>query len=129
MKAIIDTNVFVGAGFNRRSASAQLIQAARAGEITLVWDAATRDETRRILEKIPRISWEAVADVFKPEDEWTGETDLTAVSFVEDSEDRKFAALSLVTGATLISSDSHLLDHRDRLDAMPPTEFLKTLHP
>lgn len=128
MKAILDTNVFVGAGFNLRSASAKLIHAARAGEITLVWDAATQDETRRILTKIPRLSWEAFADVFRSQNEWAGGTDLEAAAFVEDPEDRKFAALSRATGATLISSDSDLLDHRDRLNVMPPSEFLRTLH-
>ena len=127
MKAILDTNVFVGAGFNPASASAALIRAARAGEITLIWDTATRDETRRILTKIPRLSWEDAADAFLPENAWTGGTDLSAVAFVEDPEDRKFAALSLATGATLVSSDSDLLDHRNRLDVMPPTEFLRAL--
>ena len=127
MKAILDTNVFVGAGFNPQSASARLIEAARAGEIALIWDAATRDETRRILTKIPRLSWEAVSDIFLPEYEWTVGTDLAAAAFVEDPEDRKFAALSLATGATLVSSDSDLLDHRNRLDVMPPSEFLRVL--
>ena len=66
MYAIFDTNVFVGAGFNRQSASAELIEAVRTGEITLVWDAATQDETRRVLTKIPRVSWEAVTYLFLP---------------------------------------------------------------
>lgn len=129
MYAIFDTNIFVGAGFNPGSASAVLIEAARTGELTLVWDAATRDETRRVLTKIPRVSWEAVADIFIPEYAWTGDIDLDAVSFVEDPEDRKFAALSLATGAALVSSDSDLLVHRDQLLAMTPAEFLKLLHP
>lgn len=127
MKAILDTNVFVGAGFNPRSASAKLIHAASTGAIILVWDAATQDETRRILTRIPRLSWEAAADAFLPENEWTGGTDLAAAAFVEDPEDRKFAALSLATRATLVSSDSDLLDHRDLLDVMPPTEILRAL--
>lgn len=127
MKAILDTNIFVGAGFNRRSASAKLIHAARTGEIMLVWDAATQDETRRILTRIPRLSWEIVANAFLPENEWIRGTDLAAAAFVEDPEDRKFAALSLATRATLVSSDSDLLDHRERLEVMPPTEFLRAL--
>ncbi|MEL7467930.1 MAG: PIN domain-containing protein [Pseudomonadota bacterium] len=126
-RAIFDTNVYVGAGFNPHSASAKLINAARAGWITLVWDAPTRDETRRILTKIPRLSWEAVEDIFAPEDAWTGGTDLAAVSYVEDPEDRKFAALSIASGATLVSSDSDLLDHADRLNALTPSAYLSFL--
>lgn len=129
MYAIFDTNIFVGAGFNPGSASAALIDAARTGGLTLVWDAATWDETRRVLTKIPPVSWDAVADIFVPEHAWTGGTDLAVAGFVEDPEDRKFAALSLATGAALVSSDSHLLVHRDRLLAMPPSQFLGLLHP
>ncbi|MEL6996890.1 MAG: PIN domain-containing protein [Pseudomonadota bacterium] len=126
-RAIFDTNVYVGAGFNPHSASAKLIDAVRDARITLVWDAPTRDETRRILTKIPRLSWEAVEGIFAPEDAWTGDTDLAAVSYVEDPEDRKFAALSIASGATLVSSDSDLLDHADRLSAMTPGAYLRFL--
>ncbi|MEM7687299.1 MAG: PIN domain-containing protein [Pseudomonadota bacterium] len=127
-RAIFDTNVYVGAGFNPNSASATLIDAARAARITLVWDAPTRDETRRILTKIPRLSWDAVEDIFVPEDAWTGGIDLAAVSYVEDPEDRKFAALSIASGATLVSSDSDLLDHADRLNVMNPGAYLSVLN-
>ena len=51
--AIYDTNVFVAAGFNRRSASARLITAARDGRVQMIWCDATRAETERILTKIP----------------------------------------------------------------------------
>ncbi|MGD1924359.1 MAG: putative toxin-antitoxin system toxin component, PIN family [Paracoccaceae bacterium] len=127
-RAIFDTNVYVGAGFNPNSASATLIDAARAARITLVWDAPTREETRQILTKIPRLSWDAVEDIFAPEEEWTGGIDLAAVSYVEDPEDRKFAALSIASGATLISSDSDLLDHADRLNVMNPGAYLSVLN-
>ena len=65
-RAILDTNVFVGAGFNRRSASARLLRAVRDGELVMVWSAATQAETERILRKIPPLSWEAVVDLFDP---------------------------------------------------------------
>ncbi|MEM9062570.1 MAG: PIN domain-containing protein [Pseudomonadota bacterium] len=126
-RAILDTNVFVGAGFNPRSASSELVKAALAGQIQLVWDAPTRDETRRILTKIPKLSWSAVSDAFSADTEWTGSTNLDAVSYVGDPEDRKFAALSLATGAPLVSSDSDLLDHADRLEVMTPGAFHATL--
>ena len=127
MRAIFDTNLFVGAGFNRRSASARLIEAARAGEVAMVWNAATGAETRRVLTKIPRISWEAVADIFLPEHEAPVLQDLSHVAFVTDPEDRKFAALSLAEGCPIVTSDDDLLSHADRLDVWKPGAFLNAL--
>lgn len=127
MKAVFDTNVFVAAGFNPGSASAELLDAAREGRVTLVWDEATRRETRQVLERIPRLRWEAVVGLFRPETEHEGRCDLSEVSFVEDPQDRKFAALALATGATLVSADEHLLAHRDRLTVAKPAEFLRML--
>jgi predicted nucleic acid-binding protein len=125
MRAIYDTNVFVAAGFNPRSASAQLLEAARDGRVTLVWDAATRREIRHVLARIPGLSWEMAADLFRADEEFTGRCDPALVSFVTDPQDRKFAALARATGATLVSADHHLLDHRDRLDVAKPSEVLR----
>ena len=55
--AILDTNVFVAAGFNPASASARLLGAVGAGRRELVWSEATRRETRAVLERIPRLRW------------------------------------------------------------------------
>jgi predicted nucleic acid-binding protein len=126
-RAILDTNVFVAAGFNPRSASARLIAQVRAGRLVLVWSEATRSETRSVLERIPRLRWEDAAPLFGPEGEHRGETDPSAVAFVVDPEDRKFAALSIASGATLVSADDHLLSHRDRLDVLSPGEFVRAL--
>lgn len=127
MRAIFDTNLFVGAGFNRRSASAQLIEAVRAGRVEMVWNAATASETKRVLSKIPRISWEAVADIFLPAHEAPVVQDLTHVAFVTDFEDRKFAALSLAEACPVVTSDDDLLAHADRLDVWKPSAFLNGL--
>lgn len=126
-RAILDTNVFVGAGFNRRSASAGLLKAARDGRLTLVWNSATRAETERILRKIPPLSWDAVADLFEAAHEAPVVLDLSHVAFVTDPEDRKFAALSLATGTTVITSDDDLLAHAGQLDACKPGAFLSRL--
>lgn len=123
MRAIFDTNLFVGAGFNRRSASAHLIEAARDGRIRMVWNAATASETKRVLSKIPRVSWEAVADIFLPAHEAEVVQDLSQVSFVTDFEDRKFAALSLAEACPILTSDDDLLSHADRLDVWKPSRF------
>lgn len=125
--AIFDTNLFVGAGFKPCSASAQLMQRARSGQVTLIWDIATQSETLRVLTKIPRLSWSAVQGLFVPENQWTSPTDLQAVKFVSDPQDRKFAALSQASGATLVSSDRDLLDHRTHLDVLTPSEYLALL--
>lgn len=124
-RAVLDTNILVAAGFNRGSASARLLREVEAGRLELVWNQATRRETRSVLERIPRLRWEDVAPLFRPTAEHRDGGDLKAVSFVEDPEDRKFAALALSAGVPLVSADDHLLAHRDRLDVGKPGEFLR----
>lgn len=122
VRAIFDTNVFVGAGFNRRSASARLLEAAADGRIAMVWSQATRAETRRILNRIPPLDWEAVEDIFAPAHE-VPDADPTTAPFVTDPEDRKFAALSIATGVPIVTSDDDLLSHAGRLDVWRPGAF------
>ena len=124
---ILDTNVFVAAAFKRSSASATILRSVAHGEHALIWDEATRSETKNVLTRIPPISWDAVASLFQNQNQWNGTVDLQAVEFVSDPEDRKFAALSQATGAVLVSSDSDLLDHRGALNICTPSEFLHQL--
>ena len=124
-RAVLDTNVFVAAGFNRSSASARLLREVEAGRLQFVWNQATRRETRSVLERIPPLAWEDVAPLFRPAAEHRDGGHLAAVSFIEDAEDRKFAALALSAGVPLVSADDHLLTHRDRLDVATPGEFLR----
>ena len=77
---VIDTNVFVAAGFNARSASARILAAVRDGRFQLIWNEPTRRETETILRRIPRLDWESVADLFQPEGEFTGPVDPDASS-------------------------------------------------
>jgi predicted nucleic acid-binding protein len=119
---VIDTNVFVAAGFRPRSASARVLAAVRAGALRLVWDDATRGETERVVRRIPRLDWPAVADLFAAESRWPGPTRPTDFLDVPDPDDRKFAALAATAGATLVTMDEHLLAARGRGDvriAMP----------
>jgi len=113
--AVIDTNIFVAAGFRPRSASARLLQAVRDGEVRMVWNDDTRRETERIVRKIPPLRWESFADLFREEDRCTAETHPQRFAFVPDPDDRKFAALAEACGAVLITSDAHLLRVRDRI--------------
>jgi predicted nucleic acid-binding protein len=74
---VIDTNVFVAASFNPRSASARILAGIREGRFQLIWNKPTQRETEMILRRIPRLDWERVADLFQPEGEFTGRSILT----------------------------------------------------
>ncbi len=106
---ILDTNVFVAAGFSERSASARIIEAVREGRLRLVWDEATQREIKYIVRKISRLAWEHFADLFREVDRFPGDTQPEHFNYITDPDDRKFAALAAATGATLISNDAHLL--------------------
>ncbi|MEX0614063.1 MAG: PIN domain-containing protein [Pirellulales bacterium] len=122
---VLDTNVFVAAAFNRRSASARILEEDRSGRLRMVWNEATRRETRHILEKIPRLSWNSVADLFREEDRYRGETFPEQFADIPDPDDRKFAALADASGAVLLTNDEHLLKDRDRasIEILTPQEF------
>ena len=124
---MLDTNVFVAAGFRPGGACGALLAAARAGRIAALWSEETRAETRAVLMRIPPLDWDDAAALFRPEHRWTPALDFAAVAFVEDLADRKFAALARDAGALLVSADGHLLDHAARLGAARPTEALRRL--
>lgn len=128
-RAVLDTNVFVGGGFNPRSSSARLLKMVAEGELELLWTEATKGETAHILRRIPRLSWEEVEPLFRTESRFGEALALDAFDYVEDPDDRKFAALAAASGATLVTSDDHLLRHRERseLDIVKPSEFLRRL--
>lgn len=124
-RAVIDTNVFIAAGFNPGSASASILDLIRLGHLITVWNEATRCETRTLFERIPRLDWNHAAPLFRDEGRYDLETDTGRVDFVTDPGDRKFAALSLASGAPIVSSDDHLLAHRDRLTVWTPSAFVR----
>jgi predicted nucleic acid-binding protein len=115
-RVVVDTNVFVAAGFNAHSASAQLVDALRQGRLQMIWNDATRQEIERILQQIPPLRTLDVADVFLPAHHFSGATHPERFVAIPDPDDRKFAALAHAAGATLISNDQHLLQVRDRLE-------------
>jgi uncharacterized protein len=114
-KVILDTNILVAAGFKRGSAAARIVNAIRRGDCLMVWNDATRRENEAVLRRIPPLDWEEFSVLFGPEGEFKGVTTPGLFDRVEDPEDRKFAALASATGAIVVSSDSHLLSHRDEL--------------
>lgn len=122
---ILDTNVFVAAGFNRGSAAAHIIEAVRKGDVRMVWNEATRRETLAIIGRIPPLAHHPVDDLFRAADRFDGTTYPECFSQIADPDDRKFAALAQATAATLITRDSHLLEHRAALPflILTATEF------
>ena len=123
---VVDTNVFVAAGFNPKSASGRILEGVHEGRFRLIWNEPTRHETQMILRRIPRLDWRGVADLFRPEGEFIGETDPRAFTAIQDPDDRKFAALSAAAAAPLVTSDKHVLARRAvvGIDAVTPAAFL-----
>jgi predicted nucleic acid-binding protein len=125
-RVVLDTNVFVASAFNRQSHAARIIGAVRGGRLRLVWNEATRRETRRILDRIPPISWEPFADLFREENRHQRVVNPGWFGHVNDPEDRKFGALAYAAGATLITQDSDLLADRSNVNVpiLTPVEFM-----
>lgn len=128
MAIVVDTNVFVAAGFNPRSSSARILRAVEDGRIDMVWSADTRRETQRMIEQIPRLSWQQFSGLFQEALEYRETLDYSVYQFVEDPDDRKFAALGEATNSAIVTNDSHLLAHQQRLapPVMTPGEFVET---
>ena len=101
---VIDTNVFVAAGFNAKSASARILAAIREKRFQLVWNGPTRRETEFVLRRIPPLRWDKFADLFRPEGEFTHPVDPHSFDFIEDPDDRKFAALGAAAKAPLVTN-------------------------
>jgi predicted nucleic acid-binding protein len=112
--AVLDTNVFVAAGFNPASHAARLLDAIRDGRLRMVWSQATRGEIERMLRRIPRLSWSSVAELFRAEDRHPGDTHPERFDYVPDPADRYFAALADAADVPLVTSDAHLLSGRGR---------------
>jgi uncharacterized protein len=123
---VIDTNVFVAAGFNPRSGSARILEGVREGRFRLIWNHPTRSETEMILRRIPRLDWQKVAELFRPEGKFAGPVDPTAFTEIADPDDRKFAALSAAANVPLVTSDKLVLAQRGRIgiEIVTPRDFL-----
>lgn len=123
---VIDTNVFVAALFNPKSASARVLEGVREGRFRLIWNQPTRRETKMILQRIPRLDWQTVADLFQPEGEFTGPVNPAAFTVIADPDDRKFAALSAAANVPLVTSDKLVLAQRGRvgIEIVTPRDFL-----
>ena len=124
---VIDTNVFVAARFNPRSASARILTGIREGRFRLMWNEPTRRETEIIVRRIPRLDWASIADLFQPEAEFAGPVDLEAFTAISDPDDRKLAALSAAVNVPLITNDGRVLAEGGAvgIEALTPRAFLE----
>ena len=124
---VVDTNLFVAAGFNPTSHAARVLAAIRAGTLWQVWDEPTRRETEHVVRKIPPLAGTDLSGLFRPEDRYDGPTDPDRFGSVPDPADRKFAALAAATGAVLLTRDRHLLAGRPHpgVEILTPNEFLR----
>lgn len=122
---ILDTNIFVAAGFKSASRSAQIIEQVRSGYFQMVWSEETFQETEFVVQKIPPLSWEKFANLFQPENCYYGTLSPQNFQQIPDRADIKFAALAEATGAILITMDRDFLSVRDTLAiaVMTPYEF------
>lgn len=97
-RVVADTNLFVAAGFNPESDSADILKAVRAGTLRLVWDEATRRETEHVVGKIPPLRGTSLSEYFLPVGRYDGPTAPDAFDFIPDPADRKFTALAAAAG-------------------------------
>jgi putative PIN family toxin of toxin-antitoxin system len=122
---VLDTNIFVAAGFNPHSASARLVEAVKAGQLRMVWSDATRREIERIMHQIPPLRNYPIAELFDPINHITDLPAVDQFQVIPDPDDRKFAALAQAAEAILISNDEHLLGYQAQLEVtvMTPGAF------
>ncbi len=121
---VLDTNVFVAAGFRPRGRAAALVRGIESGRYRLVWDEPTRRETESVVRRIPPLSWSAFEPLFQREGRVDHDLDPESFSYVPDPPDRKFAALAAAAGALLVTSDARLLAASESGDfrALSPAE-------
>lgn len=124
-RVVVDTNVFVGAGFDPESASAEILRAVADRRLRMPWTDPTRDEVESVLRKIPPLSWEEFEGLFRKEDRVADAPPEGGLGWIPDPGDRKFAALARSTDAALVSNDGHLLGRRSEADfpVLTPGEY------
>jgi len=122
---VLDTNIFVAAGFRPGSASGRILNAVRAGAMRMIWSDATRREIEHIVRRIPPLEIPDLETLFDPANRIDDELDPGRFGMVPDPGDRKFAALAHTGGAVLISNDDHLLSaaRPAGIDVVSPGEF------
>ena len=125
---VLDTNVFIAAYFNRKSASARIIDLCLENKHELIFSSRLRKEVRLILKNVraERGFQKRIQSLFMNASRIKPTQKIFMVK--EDPEDNKFLECSLEGKADyLITSDRHLLELGEfaQTKICKPTQFLK----
>jgi len=128
LKVVLDTNVFIAAYFNRKSASARIIDLCLENKHKLIFSPRLRKELRLILKNVraEREFREKIRSLFVNASKVKPTKKVFTVK--EDPEDNKFLECALEGEADyLITSDRHLLELGEfaQTKICKPTQFLK----
>lgn len=128
LKVVLDTNVFIAAYFNRKSASARIIDLCIENKHKLIFSPLLRKEVRLILKNVraEREFREKIRSLFVNASKVKPTKKVFTVK--EDPEDNKFLECALEGEADyLITSDRHLLEFGEfaQTKICKPTQFLK----
>ncbi|MQY68821.1 MAG: putative toxin-antitoxin system toxin component, PIN family [Hadesarchaea archaeon] len=128
MKVVLDTNVFIAAYFNRKSASARIIDLCLENKHELIFSSRLRKEVRLILKNVraERGFQKRIQSLFMNASRIKPTQKIFMVK--EDPEDNKFLECALEGKADyLITSDRHLLELGEfaQTKICKPTQFLK----
>lgn len=129
MRVVLDTNVLVS-GIFYSGPPAAILQAWKAGKISLVTSQAILSEYKRVLEELsvqfPNVEIQSLLELIVVHSEVCSPPPLAEV-VCEDPTDDKFVSAALVAGVKIIvSGDKHLLKvsgYRD-LAVLTPRQFM-----
>lgn len=128
LKVVLDTNIFVAANFNPRSASAQILRMANQRKIKILWSESIRRELEIILNnikaktKIRRL----ISKILVEQNKLARLPKIKIIT--DDPEDNKFISCALAGRADfIITNDIHLLKLKEfhNIRIVQPREFLK----
>lgn len=127
---MLDTNLFVAAFWNRRSASADILRACLDGRVKACYSTQIRRELFLILRNIRATERykEQVNHILNLGTEVSTPGDLRVVR--EDPEDDKFLECAVLARAPyLVTNDDHLLGFREfeRIQIVKPSAFRRIL--
>ena len=125
---VLDTNIFIAAYFNRKSASARIIDLCLENKLELIFSSRLRKEVRLILKNVraEREFQKRIQSLFMNASRIRPTQKIFTVK--EDPEDNKFLECALEGKADyLITSDRHLLELGEfaQTKICKPTQFLK----
>ena len=131
MKVVLDTNVFIAAYFNRKSASAKIIDFCLKTKHELIFSPRLRKEVELILKNVRAGGefQERIRELFTNASQFRPTQKVFVVK--EDPDDNKFLECALEGKADyLITSDRHLLELGEfaQTKICKPTQFLKLQH-